>query len=135
MKWARLLNGIVQETIKEDPKGRYHPSVEWLQCPEAVGQGWIYADSAFSPPLPPTPEEQKIARFARLRAERDRRIVSTDYLLMTDYPLSDEARAAVSAYRQALRDLPAQDGAPWDGGGALTPWPMMPELNPDDETE
>ncbi len=69
------------------------------------------------------------ARFSRLRAERDARVAATDYLLMPDYPLSDEARAAVSAYRTALRDLPAQDGAPWDGGGEATPWPEMANVS------
>ena len=68
------------------------------------------------------------ARFARLRAERDRRIAATDYLIMPDYPLPEDSRAAVQAYRQALRDLPAQDGAPWDGGGEATPWPAMPAV-------
>ena len=65
------------------------------------------------------------ARFSRLRAERDARVAATDYLLMPDYPLSDEARAAVRDYRQTLRDLPSRDGAPWDGEEA-TPWPDMP---------
>lgn len=68
------------------------------------------------------------ARYARLRVERDRRVAATDYLVMPDYPLDDEVRAAVSAYRQALRDLPAQAGAPWDGGGEATPWPDMPAV-------
>lgn len=63
------------------------------------------------------------ARFERLRAERDRRLAETDYLLMPDYPLDDDGGTAVRAYRQALRDLPAQEGAPWDGGGEATPWP------------
>ncbi len=66
------------------------------------------------------------ARFSRLRAERDARVAATDYLLMPDYPLSDEARAAVRDYRQTLRDLPSRDGAPWDGGEEATPWPDMP---------
>ncbi|WP_443826157.1 tail fiber assembly protein [Desulfovibrio sp.] len=65
-------------------------------------------------------------RFERLRAERDRRLTATDYLLMPDYPISDDQRAVVQAYRQALRDLPAQSGAPWDGGGEATPWPEIP---------
>lgn len=30
-------------------------------------------------------------------------------------------------YAQALCKLPDQPGAPWDGGGPLTPWPEMPE--------
>lgn len=67
------------------------------------------------------------ARFERLRAERDRRLTATDYLLMPDYPISDVQRAVVQAYRQALRDLPAQSGAPWDGGGEKTPWPEAPK--------
>lgn len=66
------------------------------------------------------------ARFERLRAERDRRVAATDYLIMSDYPLNDNGKAVVSAYRQALRDLPAQDGAPWDGGAEKTPWPILP---------
>lgn len=68
------------------------------------------------------------ARFERLRAERDRRIAATDFLLMQDYPIPADQRTAVQAYRQALRDLPAQDGAPWDGGGKDTPWPAAPEV-------
>ena len=68
------------------------------------------------------------ARFERLRAERDRRIVATDFLLMQDYPIPADQRTAVQAYRQALRDLPAQEGAPWDGGGKETPWPAAPDV-------
>lgn len=68
------------------------------------------------------------ARFARLRGERDRRLAATDYLLMADYPLTETTRANILAYRTALRDLPQQPGAPWDGGEALTPWPVKPTL-------
>ena len=68
------------------------------------------------------------ARFERLRAERDRRIAATDYLIMADYPVDDDTKAKVSAYRQELRDLPAQEGAPWDGGAEKTPWPSLPEV-------
>lgn len=63
-----------------------------------------------------------------LRSERDNRLAQCDYLVMPDYPITAEKRAQVEAYRQALRDLPAQEGAPWDGGGALTPWPTTPTL-------
>lgn len=66
------------------------------------------------------------ARFERLRAERDRRLTATDYLLMPDYPLSEGQRTVLQSYRQSLRDLPSQEGAPWDGGGEETPWPEIP---------
>ena len=74
-------------------------------------------------PGPEAPAPTVMELFASLRAERDRRIAATDYLVMPDYPLTEEAKATVSTYRQALRDLPQQAGAPWDGGGDLTPWP------------
>lgn len=66
------------------------------------------------------------SRFERLRAERDRRLAETDYLLMPDYPLSEGQRTVLQVYRQALRDLPSQEDAPWDGGGEETPWPEIP---------
>lgn len=66
------------------------------------------------------------SRFERLRAERDSRLSATDYLLMPDYPLSEGQRTVLQSYRQALRDLPSQEGAPWDGGGEETPWPEIP---------
>ena len=68
------------------------------------------------------------ARFERLRSERDRRLAATDYLLMPDYPLDDTLKENVQAYRQALRDLPSQEGSPWDGGGEETPWPEIPNV-------
>lgn len=77
-------------------------------------------------PEKPAPTEAEL--FQQLRAERDRRLTATDYLLMPDYPISDDQRAVVQAYRQTLRDLPAQSGAPWDGGGEATPWPAAPEV-------
>lgn len=76
----------------------------------------------FTPPAAPSDREL----FQQLRTERDRRLAATDYLLMPDYPISDDQRAVVQAYRQALRDLPAQEGAPWDGGREETPWPELP---------
>lgn len=68
------------------------------------------------------------ALFASLRNERAFRLQSTDYLLLPDYPINEDARTRIIAYRQALRDLPSQPGAPWDGGGQKTPWPAFPEI-------
>ena len=45
---------------------------------------------------------------------------------MPDYPLSEGQRTVLQSSRQALRDLPSQEGAPWDGGGEETPWPEIP---------
>ena len=58
---------------------------------------------------------------AEAREKRNRLIAETDYLMMLDYPLSEEKRAAVAAYRQALRDVPAQSGFP-----RQIDWPVKP---------
>ena len=64
--------------------------------------------------------------FLQLRRSRNAKLSSSDFLLLSDYPLPAESKNAVLAYRKALRDLPAQEGAPWDGGGEATPWPELP---------
>lgn len=59
-------------------------------------------------------------RAKAAREKRDELLTETDYLLMPDYPLSDEKREAVKAYRQALRDVPEQSGFP-----ASIEWPTL----------
>lgn len=86
--------------------------------------GPLPAGAVTTRPEKPAPTEAEL--FQQLRAERDQRLSATDYLLMPDYPLNDTLKGAVQLYRQALRDLPAQSGAPWDGGGEATPWPELP---------
>jgi len=52
-----------------------------------------------------------------LRRERNRLLLETDYLALVDSTLTDEMRA----YRQALRDLPANTADP-----ANPVWPVKP---------
>lgn len=97
----------------------------WAQKPDGylTPEGWAAAHPAPAP-VPPTEAEL----FQQLRSERDRRLTATDYLLMQDYPLDNTHKEVVRLYRQALRDLPSQEGAPWDGGGESTPWPEIPNV-------
>ena len=71
-------------------------------------------------------------RFDMLRAARDAKLAEHDVQVVQ---LQRQARAgadvaddlaAWDAYAVALCDLPAQEGAPWDGGGEATPWPERP---------
>lgn len=79
------------------------------------------------PYVPPVPTTEDLA--AHVRAERDRRITATDYLVMPDYPISQDKFEEIKVYRQALRDLPQQPGFPWDGpDDPACPWPYLEEL-------
>ena len=68
------------------------------------------------------------ARALRLRELRDSRLAASDKYLLADYPISPEELVTIKAYRHLLRDLPAQEGAPFDGGGSSTPWPAIPQI-------
>ena len=57
--------------------------------------------------------------MADLRAERDRRLVETDWMSGSDVTMSD----AWKTYRQSVRDVPAQDGV--TGLDDVT-WPTKP---------
>ena len=77
------------------------------------------------PYVPPVPTTEELA--ARVRAERDRRIAETDYLVIPDYPISQDKLEEIKVYRQALRDLPQQPGFPWNGPNApACSWPVEP---------
>ena len=65
------------------------------------------------------------ALWDNLRKIRNDLIASTDYLLAADYPITQEKLALVKEYRQALRDITKLEGAPFDGGGNNTPWPVQ----------
>lgn len=77
------------------------------------------------PYVPPVPTTEELA--VRVRAERDKRITATDYLVMPDYPLDTDKLEEIKVYRQALRDLPEQLGFPWNGpDDPACPWPVEP---------
>lgn len=73
----------------------------------------------------PQPTEAEIAeqKANSARAQRDRLLSQTDYLVSGDYPISADDLAAVKEYRQALRDVPTQTGFPDD-----IEWPELPQI-------
>ena len=71
-------------------------------------------------------EQKKAIALEKLRQERNLKLKETDYLLMLDYPISEDNLVEVKAYRQALRDLPKQEGSPWLNN--VIPWPNKPSV-------
>lgn len=80
----------------------------------------------------PEPEPTTEQLFAQLRSIREVKFREYDEAVSQ---LERRARigenvasqlAAWDAYAIALCELPEQSGAPWDGGGSKTPWPMKP---------
>lgn len=70
-----------------------------------------------------TEAEKREEAEKSVRAKRDSLISENDYLLASDYPISAEDLEAVKVYRQALRDVPQQEGFPFD-----VVWPDLPVI-------
>lgn len=58
----------------------------------------------------PAPTTEELS--AQKRAERDSLLVETDKYMLSDFPITDEKREQYKAYRQYLRDVPAQPDFP-----------------------
>lgn len=63
-------------------------------------------------------EQRTINQANSVRAERNARLTASDWTQVADAPVD---KAAWAAYRQALRDITAQAGFPWD-----IEWPVAP---------
>lgn len=73
---------------------------------------------------PATPEqiaERTNDQSARERAERNQRLVNSDWTQLDDSPLDAGTKAAWQTYREDLRAVPQQSGFPWN-----VTWPQQP---------
>lgn len=69
----------------------------------------------------PEPDDSMVAEA--VRDKRDNLIGETDYYLMPDYPSNPQNLEELKVYRQALRDVPKQEGFPRD-----VHWPDVPKF-------
>jgi hypothetical protein len=74
-----------------------------------------------------TQQDRLQEAWAAFRAERDRRLAETDWVVARAYERGEPVPEAWAAYRQALRDLPEQLTDEQVLSGEI-PWPEPPEL-------
>lgn len=139
--FSHIIHRTVDDSYVIMKNGKpYHVYPYAAEFAEEWDEAFAYAEAhpecvtEEQPYTPPVPTIEDLA--ARVRAERDRRITATDYLVMPDYPLDTDKLEEIKVYRQALRDLPQQPGFPWSGvvDSPEVPWPDKPSfLQPDDE--
>lgn len=85
--------------------------------PTLIDGSWIQTWS-LTAATPEEIEERTVKQVAAVRADRNRRLSASDWTQLPDAPVDATAWAA---YRQALRDVTAQAGFPWD-----VTWPAPP---------
>lgn len=105
-----------------------HEGAVICPCPDGQGnnslEGLIGCLKFYHFPLGELANQASDYMFDILRTKRDKLLADTDYLVMPDYPIDSDKLISVRVYRQALRDLPAQEGAPWTE--STIPWPKNP---------
>lgn len=125
-----VLDALNIEAVLEAPKpdaGPYQTVVRNGVVKDAKGN-WVTAwevRDMFSDDAEGTKAEKEAAYQAGLdaeaakavRAERDRKLADTDWTALSDVTMSAE----MAAYRQALRDITAQEGFPHSVN-----WPVKP---------
>lgn len=74
--------------------------------PWAVWDGSQWVDPRTAEDVATEDAARAAEAMRQLRAERDRRLATSDWTQMSDAPLTDAQRDAWRVYRQALRDVP-----------------------------
>ena len=68
-----------------------------------------------------TPETQEEAEL-RIRSQRDDLLTQSDWIVVVSYERNEPVNSEWASYRQALRDIPTQQGFPHE-----VIWPNKPE--------
>ncbi|WP_417842966.1 DUF4376 domain-containing protein [Thalassospira sp.] len=110
MKWARISNGKVVELTADNPAGKYHRSIIWIECGEGTEIGYAYTDNGFSAP------DQSVSMGALLSYAASRRYraetggcVWNGWVQATD----DRGQAKCMAELQAINEGLRADGDGW----------------------
>lgn len=107
MKYAIIENGCVTNVAEAKT-----PLAEnWVLAPAGVGIGYTYDGTTWTAPIVRVSPD-------KIREQRDELLSASDWTQVADAPVD---QAAWATYRQALRDIPAQDGFPDN-----VVWPTQP---------
>jgi len=113
--------------LLEDPRPSYDPDTQVVieGAVEERDGSYYQTYSVIDRPAEAIENDLKNKK-ANVRAQRNARLAETDWAILPDSPLSAEDKAVYQSYRNALRDVPAQDGFP---NNAL---PEGPDQRPND---
>lgn len=101
-KYAKIVNEETKQCeVGIGTNTDFYKSIgmEEIEVEQAYDGNWYVKGYAPSKPTERLAQEK--------RAERDNLLAQTDKYMLSDFPITDEERAQYKAYRQYLRDLPA----------------------------
>lgn len=116
-RYAIIENSRVTNIVEAEED--FATSRGWVELTGSAGIGDSYADGQFIPYDPKADPVATAARANAVRAERNDKLVASDWTQTADVPQATKDKWA--PYRQALRDVPQQAGFPWE-----VQWPDAP---------
>jgi hypothetical protein len=102
MKWARLENGFVRETIDFDPVDKFHSDLIWALCPDNVKEGYVYNGVDFQPPPAEPLTEVKKRKLVAIRDQASR-------LIEAKWPLWRQLNADAGIYPVEVKNQKNKD--------------------------
>ncbi len=117
MKYAFNNNGVLQDVVMTCPSLLFAEGYanQFIEVPDECINGWLFDGVNFS--APPDNTVEVLTNFIRQR--RNELLKESDWTQVADVPVD---KVAWAVYRQALRDITAQNGFPWN-----VQWPTQPE--------
>ena len=112
---ALIFEGRVVDLVETEFE--VHPSMTWVDATDDTEFGGSWDGTSFGPADPRTDAEKTEDAWEKLRHKRNLYLTQTDWWTVVDRTMTDEERA----YRQALRDLPANTTDPTN-----PTWPTKP---------
>ena len=116
MKAYLIKDGVVENSILVDSLD-FMPGL--VEATEHADIGWIYQDGSFINPNQEKENNIEAQIAESVRQDRDALLLESDWTQGNDAPVNKDDW---SVYRQALRDIPSQDGFPRE-----VIWPSKPE--------
>jgi len=120
--YAIIENGIVVNTVVAEAD--FADSQGWVKLEDGVGIGWEHDGNVFKNPNALTEQELLALKAESLREQRNQLLIEQiDVLNPLRWESMDtELQDSWRTYRQALLDVPQQEGFP-----EVVTWPPLPQ--------
>lgn len=111
--YALIENGKVREVREfESIEGRFHPSLNWVECPQSVGQEWEYDNNTgeFSQPTEQsvTLSEAKTQLVQEFKLQANSILSETDWYVVRKQETGESIPQTVIDHRAEVRSLSDQ---------------------------
>jgi hypothetical protein len=106
--------------VSPTPRPEYDHTKDFNVTAQLVNGSWVEAWIATDVAAEEV-ASRTVNQASNVRAERNAKISGSDWTQLDDSPITNAKKLEWATYRQALRDIPAQAGFPWN-----VTWPESP---------